>query len=79
MMKPFILTCNVLTIATGYSLAQLNSEGKEPVIEYGGQLLNSYVKNYSVTEHKYFTVLDGKNAYIMYLSHRKKSIQTIKF
>lgn len=68
MNKPFILTCDASRSGLGYILGQLDSNGKERVIEYSGRALQAAEKNYTVSEIECLAIVSGVKAFRAYLS-----------
>ncbi|CAC5388685.1 unnamed protein product [Mytilus coruscus] len=63
MSKDFILTTDAIGTAIRYFLAQLDSEGKEKVIAYGGRSLTEAERKWSASEHECLAILEGVKTY----------------
>ena len=59
MNKPFLLTCDASKTAIEFVLGQLDNQGREHVIAYGGRSLSKAEHIWSTTEHDGLTVLEG--------------------
>ena len=68
MNKSFILTCDASYLGLGYILGQVDENGKERVIEYGGRALHGSEKNYSASELECLAIVTGVKTYKSYLS-----------
>jgi len=74
--KPFLLTTDASGEALGYILGQLNDNGHEQVIAYGGRSLHPNEKKWSVTEQECLAILEGIRTFRPYLAHGPFSIYT---
>ena len=72
--KQFLLTCDASTSAIGYVLGQLDSEGREVVIAYGGRSLHDSEKNWCTSEQEMLAIIEGIRAYHVYLSNKEFKI-----
>lgn len=59
MNKSFILTCDSSHLGLGYILGQIDENGRERVIEYGGRALHGSEKNYSASELECLAIVSG--------------------
>ena len=72
MNKTFVLTCDASKTAISFVLGQLDNQGREHVIAYGGRSLSKAEQILSTTEHECLAVLGGIKQLCTYLSHRFK-------
>ena len=61
--KPFVLTCDASDTPVGYVLGQVDDDGKEYVIAYGGKSLITDQKKFNTTEKECLAVLTGIETY----------------
>ncbi|CAG2252218.1 unnamed protein product [Mytilus edulis] len=76
MSKDFILTTDASGTAIGYFLAQLDSEGQEKVIAYGGRSLTEAERKWSASEHECLAILEGVKTYHVYLAYKHFKVYT---
>ena len=76
MSRNFTLTCDASSSAIGFVLGQLDGNGKEHVIAYGGRSLSPCEKKWSTSEQEMLAVLEGIRSYRIYLSDKKFTIYT---
>ncbi|CAC5410726.1 unnamed protein product [Mytilus coruscus] len=76
MSKDFILTTDASGTAIGYFLAQLDSEGQEKVIAYGGRSLTEAERKWSASEHECLAILEGVKTYHVYLAYKQFKVYT---
>ncbi len=74
--KDFILRTDASKQAVGYVLSQLNKEGDEKVIAFGGHSIRKEQKNYSATKLEMLAVKDGLRTYHHLLANSKIDIYT---
>ena len=72
MNKPFMLTCDASKTAIGFVLGQLDSQGREHVIAYGGRSLSKAERNWCTTEQECLAVVEGIKHFRTYLTRRFK-------
>ena len=70
MNKPFMLTCDASSTAIGFVLGQLDSQGREHVIAYGGRSLSRAERIWCTTEQECLAVLEGVKHFRAYLTRR---------
>jgi len=70
MNKPFILSTDASGTAIGYVLGQVDSDGNENVIAYGGRALSGDEKKWSVFDQECLAVVEGITTYRHYLSRK---------
>src|SRR5215208_4195988 len=83
--KPFILYTDASYSGLGCILAQKGEDGKEHVILYGGQKLQSAEQNYTITELECLGVMwsvrknkqfFGQNNFLLFIDH--KALETLR-
>jgi len=67
-----MLTCDASKTAIAYVLGQMDNQGREHVIAYGGRSLSKAEQIWSTTEQECLAVLDGIKQFRTYLSRRFK-------
>ena len=72
----FILDTDASDYAIGAVLSQLNSDGKEHVIAYGGRALNKNERNYCTTRKEMLALINFLKHYRHYLLGRKFLVRT---
>ncbi len=76
MRKPFIVTTDASGFAIGYVLGQLDDNGKERAIAYGGRSLKGYEKNWTVSEQECVAVVEAVKNNRIYLTSQPFTIIT---
>ncbi|VDI07259.1 Hypothetical predicted protein [Mytilus galloprovincialis] len=76
MSRPFILTTDASGSAIAYILGQLDSEGQERVIAYGGRSLSEGEKAWPISELECLAVLEGIKTYHVYLANSHFKVYT---
>jgi transposase InsO family protein len=76
MQKDYVLTTDASIQAISYILSQLDNEGRERVISYGGRSLKAGEKNWPISELECLAVLEGIKHYHIYLANKKFKVYT---
>lgn len=76
MNRDFILTTDASGHALGYILGQIDDDGREYVVCYGGRAIRPEEKNWTVTELECLAVKCGIETYKHYLTHRPFTVYT---
>ena len=74
--KDYIILCDASSFAVGFCLSQLNDEGHEVVIEYGGRSLSTQERKLSATARELIAVVDSLTKWRDYLYGKKVRIFT---
>lgn len=74
--RQFILYTDASATAIGYVLGQIDDEGRERVINYGGRALRPAERKWSISERECLAVIDGIKHNRVYLAHRKFIVKT---
>jgi len=72
----FRLTTDACKTGLGYVLSQLDAEGRDCAVAYGGRATRSYEKNYTVCELECSALIAGIEHFNMYLSHQPFQVFT---
>ena len=72
----FRLTTDACKTGLGYVLSQLDAEGRDCAIAYGGRATRSYEKNYTVCELEMAAFLAALEHFNMYLNHQPFEVFT---
>ena len=76
MQKEFILTTDACTSGIAYILSQLDGQGREHVISYGGRGLRNSEINWTISELECLAIIEGTRAYHTYLASRPFTVVT---
>jgi len=76
MQKDFILTTDACTSGIAYILSQLDEQGREHVISFGGRSLRKTEINWIISELECLAIIDGTRNYHTYLASRPFTIVT---
>jgi len=76
MQKPFILTTDACTTGISFILSQLDNQGREHVISFGGRGLRRSKLNWTVSELECLAIVEGTRCYHKYLVGRPFTIVT---
>ena len=76
MNKEFILSTDASGGALGYVLGQMDDDGREYVIAYGGRAIRPEEQSWHSNELECLAIISGIEAYRHYLSHRHFRINT---
>jgi hypothetical protein len=76
MNKDFILTTDASGHALGYILGQLDENGHEYVVSYGGRAIRPDEKNWPITELECLAIKCGIETFKHYLTHRPFTVYT---
>jgi len=76
MQKEFILTTDACTSGIAFILSQLDDQGREHVICYGGRGLRKSEINWSISELECLAIIEGTRCYRQYLVGRPFTIVT---
>ena len=76
MHKEFILTTDACTSGIAFILSQLDNQGREHVIAYGGRGLRSSEVKWTISELECLAIIEGTRAYHTYLASRPFTIVT---
>ena len=76
MQKDMILTTDACTSGIAYILSQLDDQGREHVISYGGRGLRKSEINWSISKLECLAIIYGTRAYHQYLVSRPFTIVT---
>ena len=71
MQKEFILTTDACTSGIAFILSQLDDQGREHVICYGGRGLRKSEINWSISELECLAIIEGTRCYHQYLVGRQ--------
>lgn len=76
MSQPFSLTTDASTTAIGYVLSQLDSQGREHPIAFGGRALRAAEKRWSATDIEGLALAEGIKEYHAFLSNKPFTVYT---
>ena len=76
MQKPFILTTDACMTGISFILSQLDDQGREHVISFGGRGLRKSELNWTVSELECLAIVEGTRCYHTYLVGRPFTIIT---
>ena len=76
MQKPFRVTTDASSYAIGYILSQVNDDGEDHPIAYGGRSLHPTERRYSVSERECLSVVEAIKAYHPYIADSKFTVIT---
>jgi len=76
MQRDFILTTDACTSGIAYILSQLDEQGREHVISFGGHGLRKSEINWTISELECLTIIEGTRNYHTYLASRPFTIVT---
>ena len=79
MNKPFILSCDASGTAIGYVLGQLDDNGRERVIAYGGRALRDAERKWCIAERECLALVTAVKEYHAYLACTEFTIYTDHF
>ena len=71
MQKEFILTTDACTSGIAFILSQMDDQGREHVICYGGRGLRKSEINWSISELECLAIIEGTRCYHQYLVGRQ--------
>ena len=76
MSRPFILSTDASGFSLGYILGQVDKNGQEYVICYGGRAIRKEELKWNTTEKECLAIIEGINSYKHYLTHKPFTIYT---
>ena len=76
MNKEFVLATDASGGALGYILGQVDEQGREYVISYGGRAIRPEEKKWTTTELECLAIISGIETFRHYLSHRHFTVFT---
>jgi O-acetyl-ADP-ribose deacetylase (regulator of RNase III) len=74
--RPYILTTDASTTGIAYILSQLDDEGREHVISYGGRSLHDNETKWCITELECLAIIQGCKEYMVYLKGQPFTVAT---